>query len=307
MTLYYRSFNAEIYPVRPIGKIELSQAMDLVTYYAATYDSERRLIEFIKHVRTDANWAIAFEEHYEYFESGKLRKRELRIPGRATQIWEHGKNEIPWTRYLNQLCSRWFGTAKTDNLRESVLLLHEQITEFELEVFSSSVQSTRNAEWAYRTTVSAMEAMKKAFEFVAPASKPKLHALAKGGSSVLSLSGFDDPEPNLFGLVGDWLDKNGFETPFEVVTISPREDCSPEEQLWAQMTNIASITVGEVMANDEGKLTPAFNLYLTFSTPLTNEQTAIVNSLFRRSIVIIERVTDMARAYEAYRAHLDKN
>lgn len=187
------------------------------------------------------------------------------------------------------------------------MLLHEQITELEFEIFSSSVHSTRNAEWAYRTTVSAMGNVKKAFERVAPSSNPLLHAMAKGNSSVLSLSGFDDPEPNLFGLVGEWLDENGFETPFEAVTISPREDFSPEEQLWAQKTNIASITVGEVMANHEGELTPAFNLYLTFSAPLTNEKTAIVSSLFRRSIVIIERVTDMARTYEAYRAHLDKN
>lgn len=309
MTSYYRSFSAESYPVQPIGPIVFSQAMDLVTYYSAKYDTEHRLIEFIKHVRSDANWTIAFEEHYEYWKSGKLRKRELRIPDKTAQIWEFGDNEVPWTRYLNQLCSRWFGAKETEgfNLRESVLLLHEQITELELEIFSSSVQSTRNAEWAYRTTMGAMVNMKRVFEHVAPSSVPKLHALAEGEASVLNLSGFDEPQPNLFGIVQEWLERNGFVTPFEVVTISPKEDFDPESQVWAQNANIGSITVGEVMANHDGGLTPAFNLYLTLTAPLTNEQATIVNSLFRRTIVIIERVADMARSYESYRALSDED
>ena len=88
MTLYYRSFNAEIHPVKPVGQIELPQALNLVTYYEAKYDSENRLTTFTKHICSDSKWTIAFEEHYEYWESGKLRKRELKSPDRVTQYWQ---------------------------------------------------------------------------------------------------------------------------------------------------------------------------------------------------------------------------
>ena len=108
-------------------------------------------------------------------------------------------------------------------------------------------------------------------------------------------------------MVQEWLDDNDFATLFDVVTISPQEEFRSERKTWAQDSKIGSITVGEVMANDNGELTLAFNLYLTLSSPLTNEQTAIVNSLFRRLIVINERTTDMVRAYEAYKASRDEN
>ena len=308
MTLYYRSFNAEIYPVKPVGQIELPQALKLVTYYEAKYDSEHRLTTFTKHICSDSKWTIAFEENYEYWDSGKLRKRELKSPDRATQHWQF-ENEVAWTQYLSQLCTRWFGSTKTDgfDLKESVLLFHELITEFELEVFSSSMRSARNAEWAYRTIMGATELMKRAFERVAPSSNPLIHAVTEGKESILNLKGFDDPEPNLFGVVQEWLDDNDFATPFDVVTISPQEEFRSESKTWAQDSKIGSITVGEVRANDNGELTLAFNLYLTLSSPLTNEQTAIVNSLFRRLIVITERTTDMVRVYEAYKASRDEN
>jgi hypothetical protein len=74
-TLYYRSFDAFKYPIRPTGQIELSEAMSLVTYYEAKYDDKGRLIKFIKHIQSGSIWVIAFEVDYEYHKSGKFPKK----------------------------------------------------------------------------------------------------------------------------------------------------------------------------------------------------------------------------------------
>lgn len=300
MTRYYKSFNAETYPLKPIGQIDLPKALELATYYSAKYDTDKRLVEFTKHVRSEADWTIAFEERYQYWRSGKLRIRELVIPGRKIQKWEYETDEVAWTRYLSQLCSKWFGSTRTDALEisESALLFHELITEFEFEIFRSSVLTTRNAEWAHRTVMSVAKSTKSAFERVAPYSNPMLHAVAEGEKGLLNLAGFDEPHPNLFGVVGEWLETNGFKTPFDVNSISIQEDFGPDEKVWAQRSEIESITVGEVMANSGGRLVPAFNLYLTLCVHPTNEQAAIINSLFRRAIVSIQWVIDTSRVYE---------
>ncbi len=304
-TRYFRTFSAYRHPVQPHEQIEYSQAQELPTYYEARYDDQERLIEFVKQLRAEdgsrKEWAIMFTEEYQYFDNGKLKKRTLKVPGQSDQIWEFTRRQRSWSNYFDQLCDRWFRrSSRSDrpSIEQLSLLVHEQFTEIEAEVFEAAVGVPHDNEWAFKITSQIVGRVRDIIEEVEPNAAPRICAFAEGPRDGLKLEGFDEPPTSLYGVVDSWRDEHSEVSELETITLLTKRDLDQMGQRWATDSNIGSITFAPIRAIDGDKLAIAATLFLLTAQTLNEEEVCVVNSIFRRLVRQIQDVVEVARVYE---------
>jgi hypothetical protein len=304
-TRYFRSFSAHRQPVQPQKQIEYSEAQQLTTYYEARYNQEGHLVEFAKRLRVDdgseGEWRVIFTEVYQYFENGRLQRRTLRIPGQCDQIWEFAENQKSWSDYFERLCDRWFGRSGCIDQPSPAhlsLLVHEQFTELEAEVFEAAVGVPRDNEWAFNITLQILDRARNIIEEIEPRAVPRICALARGKRAGLILEGFDAPEPSLYGIIESWREEHPEVRELETITLLPARDLDQMGQRWATDSNIGSITFAPIRAVDDDHLAIAAILFLVTAHALNEENICVVNSIFRRLLQLIQTIIEIARAYE---------
>jgi hypothetical protein len=304
-TRLFRTFTAYQYPVQPQGEVEYSEARGLSTYYEARYDDEERLIEFVKWVREGKGpkeeWLIMFTEEYQYFDNGNLQKRTLKVPGQDDQIWEFTRYQRSWSGYLDRLCNRWFrrsGGSKRPSAAQLSLLVHEQFTELEADVFEAAVGVPRDSEWAFKTTLRILPRAREIIEEIEPNAGPRICAITEGQPDGLKLEGFDEPEPSLYAVVQSWQEQHSRVGVLETITLLAKHDLDQMGRDWAAGSNIGSITFAPIQAVDNNKLAIAATLFLLTKQTLSEEKICVVNSVFRRLLQQIQNVVEMARVYE---------
>ncbi|QDT01274.1 hypothetical protein [Adhaeretor mobilis] len=306
-TRYFRSFSAHRHPVQPQKQLEYPQAQELSTYYEAQYDEQGRLVEFAKKLRVNDDsveeWRIVFTEMYQYLESGSLKQRTLRIPGQSDQIWEFTENQTSWSDYFERLSERWFRRSSPidrPSPSQLSLLVHEQFTELEAEVFEASVGGPRDNEWAFNTTLQILNRTRDIIEEIVPKAAARICALAiaEGQQDGLVWKGFDEPEPSLSGVIESWRDGHPEVGELETVTLLAKRDLDEMGQRWAAAAKIASITFAPIRAADGEDLTIGAMLFLIAGQTLNDDNLCVVNSIFRRLLQQIQSVLDMARVYQ---------
>lgn len=307
-TRYFRTFSAHRHPVQPQEQIEYSEAQELSTYYEARYDEKERLIEFVKQLRADDDseikWGIMFTEVYQYFDNGNLQRRTLKIPGQNDQVWEFTEHQKSWSNYFDQLCDRWFGRLCHADQRSPAqlsLLVHEQFTELEAEVFEAAVGVPHDNEWAFKITLRILDRVRDIIEEIEPNAAPRICAFAEGQRDGLRLEGFDEPPPSLYGVVESWLDEHSEVSGLETTTLLAERDLDQMGQRWAAASNIGSITFASIRAIDGNHLATAATLFLLTAQTPNDEEVCVVNSIFRRLLQQIQNVVEVARVYEASR------
>ncbi len=306
LTRYYRSFSAHWQPVQPQGQIEYSQARELPTYYAARYDEQERLVEFVKQLRvhggSNDEWQTVFMEVYQYAEDGGLRRRTLKVPGQNDQIWEFTPNQRSWSDYLERLCGRWFrgrNPLERPGPARLSLLVHEQYTELEAEVFEAAVGVQRDHIWARNTTQLILDRTRDIVSEICPYAVPRICAWAKGRREERVLVGFDEPVPNLYGIVESWREEHPEVGRLDAHTLLAQRDLDLMGRRWAAESNIGSITFAPIRIVDRGSLTVAAMLFLLTAQSLSKDDLCLVDSIFRRLLQQIQSVLETARAFEA--------
>ncbi len=304
-TRYFRTFSAYRHPVQPHEQIEYSQAQELPTYYEARYDDQERLIEFVKQLRAEdgskKEWLIMFTEEYQYFDNGKLKKRTLKVPDQSDQIWEFTRHQKSWSNYFDQLCDRWFRRSSRSDRpspEQLSLLVHEQFTELETEVFEAAVGVPHDNEWAVKITLQILDRTRDIIEGIEPNAAPKICAFAEKLPDGLKLGGFDELPTSLYGVVDEWRDENSEVSELETITLLAKHDLDQEGRRWAAGSNISSITFAPIRAVDDGELLVATTLFLLTAQTLDEKQVCVVNSIFRRLVQQIQNVVEVARVYE---------
>lgn len=306
-TRYFCSFTAHRHPVQPQKQIEYSQAQQLSTYYEARYDEQGRLVEFAKKLRvnddSDEEWSIIFTELYQYFDSGSLQRRTLRIRGQSDQIWKFTENQRSWSDYFERLCDRWFRRSNPidqPSPAQLSLLVHEQFTEVEAEVFEAAVGVARDNEWAFNSTLQILKRTRDIIEEIDPKAAARICvlALAKGQRDKLVWKGFDEPEPSLYGVIESWRDGHPEVSELETITLLAERDLDEMGRHWAADSKIGSITFAPIRAIDGDNLTIGAMLFLITGQALNDEKLCVVNSIFRRLLQQIQSVLDMARIYQ---------
>lgn len=305
-TRYFRSFSALRHPVQPNTEIELSNARELDTYYEARFEKHDRLVEFIKHLKQvqggRTKWTVMFIEKYDYWGSGCLKKRTRVVPEQPEQTWDYADNERRWSKYFDDLFVKWFLARRTaePTMAEISLLLHEQFTELESEVFRAGVTAARDNQWVFETTSRLIAELRKIVLEIAPDASPTICAFALGEGE-LRLEGFDEAPLNLYGVVSEWAESQPLPNDHETVTILPRIDFASEGQRWATQSESRTITVAPVLTNAEGKLLVAFTVLLVAKVELKPEQIAVLNSISRRCVSLLQQIIESARSWEEMR------
>lgn len=298
---FFRSFTAYRHPVHPIGPIELAEARELDTYYEAGYDNHGRLTTFIKHLRQvndgGSEWTVAYKEKYIYWRSGNLRTRRLLVPGEPDQAWDFAERSFGVSAYFNELYRRWFcgwDEHQKPTIEKKSLILHEQFTEFELYLLSASADVTKDNQWAFETTTQLLDVLREIVAEIDADTSPKVCAVSLGKENVLSLKGFDDPPPNLFGVLDEWRNQRRFATDIDTVSILPDIEFDATGRRWAADCKVGTITYSPVRAVRDGIPTEAFSMFLLTQNRLNNEQIAVVDSIFRRATAMLQQVIEIA-------------
>ena len=305
-TKYFRSFAGYMHPVVPKDEVSLRDAKRLATYYEAVFNTAGRLVKFIKHLRqtdtTGEQWIKAFSEVYVYWDNGSVKRRTFQVDGHPDQVWEFDKKRTRWTDYIDGFCHRWFGSAKKDaepSLAEKSLLFHEQVTELEQSLLAACYTSKRDAHWARQTTTELVQSFRDVILQMDPYEAPLICAAGLGMEEVQFFQGFDDPPPNLFGILLEQLGD------FKKLIVFPRIDFDDQAKAWAQQSELGAVLATPVMGSDGNNLIEVFTVFLLLQSEPNSEQVAVMNSLVRRFAILMQLIVSQAGIAEFYESRRD--
>lgn len=219
-TRYYRSFSAYQHPLCPVGEITLEEALNLITFYEAVFSADQKILSFKKQIRCKENETYHFDEmfieQYQYDNSGELLSRKLTTPGEKDQIWYYKSLSAP------------------------SLNAHNQFNQLEDYVYSHLGQKEYDELFIYTGMTLFIEGVKQILE-MATSSNIRVCAAAENPRQPIPLKGFDEPEPNLFGIIEDWKSQQPALNSDSIFSLTPQYDFDRSTFEWAENVNIKNI------------------------------------------------------------------
>ncbi len=192
-TKFFRSFSATTYPVEPLNEVTQDEAIHLVTYYEAKFDSEGQLREFTKRLKQrngdkEPKWIDMFVEKYDYYPSGCLKQRKLIDSMGHEQTSDFADEPAKWSGYLDDFVGSWFSAFSAPKeevpniedvgLADRLVVCHELVSEFEnaeLQMMNARLRSGAPPPW-HDTRVGA--SFKEIVQLLVPRGTPRLGFLA---------------------------------------------------------------------------------------------------------------------------------